>query len=314
MPAILEKVKEDKLDLLNDLIKEEVKIKQCTQCKEIKYIDNFNNDCKRKDGLHPYCRECANENTLASYHRNKLKIKEKNKLKRVTILSNPVKIYNKKCIKCNSLKNVNEFTKNISHKDGISSICKICSNEKNRQYKQAYYVNNRNIITLDLQSQCVVCKENKNSYEFKINRSNKNGINSICKKCKPYPPRSKADKNKASREKLRNLLKKENILNKWVILSNNKCINCNRNFANYTDLKRTKYYTIDHWIPLSKGGTHNVDNLLLLCNSCNSSKFTKLPEEFFGEHYERINNERLRIISELNISNEIKELIENVGK
>lgn len=52
------------------------------------------------------------------------------------------------------------------------------------------------------------------------------------------------------------------ILNKY----GNKCLCCGR-----TDVK----LTVDHIVPLSKGGTNNSDNLQPLCISCNSSKHTK---------------------------------------
>lgn len=40
------------------------------------------------------------------------------------------------------------------------------------------------------------------------------------------------------------------------------CVNCNT----------TKDLTIDHIKPLSKGGTNNINNLQILCRSCNASK------------------------------------------
>lgn len=41
------------------------------------------------------------------------------------------------------------------------------------------------------------------------------------------------------------------------------------------DLRRA-----DHYIPLAKGGEHSLENLVPACNRCNSSKGSKLPEEF----------------------------------
>lgn len=42
----------------------------------------------------------------------------------------------------------------------------------------------------------------------------------------------------------------------------------------------TKSYTIDHFIPLARGGSNWPDNIKLACKPCNSQKHDKLPSEF----------------------------------
>lgn len=37
---------------------------------------------------------------------------------------------------------------------------------------------------------------------------------------------------------------------------------------------------VDHHVPVSRGGTHNIDNLRVLCKICNGLKGSKHPDEF----------------------------------
>ncbi len=43
------------------------------------------------------------------------------------------------------------------------------------------------------------------------------------------------------------------------------------------------HQTIDHFIPRSKGGGNDIDNLVPLCSSCNSLRRNRkiIPEEFY---------------------------------
>lgn len=46
-----------------------------------------------------------------------------------------------------------------------------------------------------------------------------------------------------------------------------------------TEIPKDKIH-VDHMMPLSRGGTHTIDNLAIACNKCNCSKNNKTPEEF----------------------------------
>jgi len=51
------------------------------------------------------------------------------------------------------------------------------------------------------------------------------------------------------------------------------CAYCGRELTNKT-------VTVDHKIPLSRGGRNDIQNIAPACLSCNSSKHAKTPEEF----------------------------------
>lgn len=42
--------------------------------------------------------------------------------------------------------------------------------------------------------------------------------------------------------------------------------------------------TLDHVIPLARGGTHHPGNLVAACQECNQLKGSLLPTEFFARH------------------------------
>lgn len=62
------------------------------------------------------------------------------------------------------------------------------------------------------------------------------------------------------------------LISEWRLEPDFECSYCNHRF-------QTTVLHIDHIIPISKGGTHSVDNICRSCPSCNMSKGSKLPQD-----------------------------------
>lgn len=56
----------------------------------------------------------------------------------------------------------------------------------------------------------------------------------------------------------------------------------------YCGVKLGDTYNIDHFVPLSKGGTNNPSNLRLSCPKCNFSKGASNPQEFIQREFGRL--------------------------
>ena len=198
------------------------------------------------------------------------------------------------------MKEIKDFFNSKHFKSGNDAQCKYCRTEYQRnnrdsllQYKKEYYLRNKKI---QLQSQ-------KNKYEENIEYSriksreylalNKERINKkrrirnstpqekikIFERLKAYRLTENGRlSNLNYRHKRRSIVKNTNtiILNKLVevVEDSKKCYWCGLEFNG--GIKKS----IDHFIPLSRGGTHSLDNIVISCISCNCKKSNKMPEEF----------------------------------
>ena len=99
----------------------------------------------------------------------------------------------KKCNKCNVVKNVSEFTTHNSNKDGLHHTCKSCRNKHQRFIRDLALTSKqranrqRSLENLELfkvsKKKCYKCKGIKGVSEFTTKNSNKDGLNSDCKDC-----------------------------------------------------------------------------------------------------------------------------------
>ena len=181
----------------------------------------------------------------------------------------------KRCTKCGEIKEFTEFYQDKSKKDGLKTNCKAC----NKQYQQA----NREKI---LEQQKKYRKQNREKIlerslrRYQANRdwheryyqANREKILEQKKKYRQANP----DKHRAHEQKRRAL--KKNAAGDATAIEiqarfdyhGNRCYYCG------CDGKMT----IEHRIPLSRGGSHHPANIVPACQTCNSSKRAKTEKEF----------------------------------
>jgi hypothetical protein len=96
--------------------------KTCTKCKQEKDVIFFQKYNRSKDGYSYRCKECLSR-------RSDIK-KEKERIKKELFL-----IGLKKCVKCNIIKSVNEFSSEKKALDKLRSFCHECDREQSKKYR-----------------------------------------------------------------------------------------------------------------------------------------------------------------------------------
>lgn len=172
------------------------------------------------------------------------------------------------CPKCNTKKYNNEFSKNKSRPDGLAGYCKPCSYNtyKDSIIKRATVWQKNNKIRHSLH---VKNWQSKNRNRINVNmsvwRENNRALWNL------YQQKRRTTKAHSEGEYS---------VEEWLELCerfNNKCVSCNKE----------KPLTVDHVIPLSRGGSNFIYNIQPLCGSCNSKKHDKIID-FRGDSHRDI--------------------------
>lgn len=152
----------------------------------------------------------------------------------------------KTCTKCGQIKNLSEFNKRASSKDGFRFSCRDCDREVRALYK----------------------------------KKSRQGL--IKTKFVPYAllPEHRKEQRRASARKWN----KENKAKRTLAMAKRRALQKGNGCFLVTDAEIAKMQKspcaycglsggeIDHVVPLTKGGTHSIGNLAPCCRSCNSSK------------------------------------------
>lgn len=154
---------------------------------------------------------------------------------------------------------------------------------ENRQARERYHNRKKECVCvkcgskLDCKSirHCLCCLEKQRKGNYKYNRSEK-GQRTMKIWNNSKAGKESNQKRHGRRRAKKNSVKNEQINLKIVMLAqSNTCLGCNTSF----DLIKP---TLDHIIPISKGGPHSQANVQFLCKSCNSRKGTKSMQEFMA--------------------------------
>lgn len=195
----------------------------------------------------------------------------------------------KQCPDCGETKplDAEHFYRNKRSKNGFSSYCKVCTNARNKKWrdenpeqwqriniestKEWRKKNPEKQRELSRTQNRQWKKKNPEAYRAIQRRSNKKRLithpDDNRRTSREYARRLQAAGGKISQD-IKDLLYED---------QGGLCAYCG---VDLDSLDHTHH--IDHVIPLSRGGTNDYDNLVCCCRPCNSSKGGKLLDEWDG--------------------------------
>lgn len=223
-------------------------MKQCVSCGTVS--DNFSPDSRASDGLQSRCRTCVNAARKAKYQANPEQARKR---------------------------------KRDYYEANKERVCEINarSREKNKgkvaERKRDYY--ERVKVTPEFKAKTkkrqLKNKARKREYDREYRAKNADHLKKIKDRWRAENPALVTQIKKAYRHRRRAWAKGGDStaeIHEWQERQEKSCHWCGCECADD--------FHLDHVMPLSRGGRHEVANLVISCPSCNSKKSAMLPDEW----------------------------------
>lgn len=204
----------------------------------------------------------------------------------------------KKCSLCKEEKTREYFYRSNYAVDGLTYQCIECTLKSQKESKSVYRRKNREKLRkagrlyMKEKLKDPLFKKRRNEYSKIYYHKNKKRLNRLRVLYAKNSPVGRAINFRHQKKRNGVIMAFPKILRRDLtdlyLRSGDRCFYC--------FYKLNGIYEFDHYIPLSKGGSHTIDNLRISCKRCNRTKLNKMPEEFFnnifpkmmGEVYHRV--------------------------
>lgn len=186
------------------------------------------------------------------------------------------------CCVCKIVKPISEFGPHKKNPSGFQYECRPCVNAKVKAYMAGLgdaYKEKKRAYDKARVTRLKEQLSEKNRIRYLANREAR--INATKEWCANNRERSAITKShyKHRRRQIEGEGVSHSEFMKWKSLQEKKCHWC--------DCDCSASPVVDHYFPLSKGGKHELSNLVISCRSCNARKSNKLPDRFLSELVER---------------------------